>query len=523
MKTLKYFLFALAVVTLVISASTVAQGASSSAEATQDKMEGKPSVAKAMEGKPFDKAQGKPNVLFVAVDDLNDWIGCLGGHPQARTPNMDRLAARGTLFSNAHCQSPLCNPSRSSLLTGMRPSTTGIYGLHPGIRNVEATKSCVTLPQYFAANGYFTATFGKIFHDGSIPQQALTNEFNVWGPAPGMQHPPRKFVNTPASMWMMDWGVFPADDREQPDWKIADAAIAQLKTCPKGKPFFVGCGFRLPHVPCFASQKWFDLIPPEEKIILPEIKDDDRADTPEFSWYLHWILPEPRLSWLKKAEQWRPLVRSYLATTAFVDSQIGRVLDTLDAMGAADNTVVVLWGDNGWHLGEKGITGKTTLWSESTHVPLIFAGPGVAKGARCVKPAELLDMYPSLVELCGLPVKEGLEGHSLGPQLRKAEAPRQWPAITTHNPGNHGVRSEKWRYIRYANGSEELYDCQSDPHEWTNLARDPKYADVIREHARWLPAVNTPLAPGSSDRVLEQKNGVWLWEGKPIDPSQKED
>ncbi|MEI7899763.1 MAG: sulfatase-like hydrolase/transferase, partial [bacterium] len=278
-------------------------------------------------------AAEKPNVLFIAVDDLNDWVGCLAGHPQARTPNMDRLAARGVLFSNAHCQAPLCNPSRSSLLSGLRPSTTGIYGLAPGLRDVDATRDCVTLPQYFARHGYFTATFGKVFHDGSIPAGLRTNEFSVWGPAPGMPLPKEKFVHTPDNMRAMDWGAFPADDREQADWKTADNAIAQLAARPKDKPFFLACGFRLPHVPCFASQKWFDLIPAESDIALPPVKDNERAGTPEFSWYLHWKLPEPRLSWLKQSGQWRPLVRAYLASTAFMDSQLGRVLDALDAAG----------------------------------------------------------------------------------------------------------------------------------------------------------------------------------------------
>lgn len=464
-----------------------------------------------------------PNVLFIAIDDLNDWVGCLGGHPQARTPNMDRLAARGTLFSNAHCQSPLCNPSRSSLLTGLRPSTTGIYGLAPGIRDVAALKDRLTLPQYFAANGYFTATFGKVFHDGSIPPRLRTNEFNVWGPAPGPAFPKQKLVHTPQDIAAMDWGVFPADDRDQADWKIADAAIAQLKSRPKDRPFFIAVGFRLPHVPCFASQKWFDLFPPEDQIVLPPVKTDDRADVPDFAWYLHWKLPEPRLSWLKQANQWRSLVRAYLACTTFMDSQVGRVVDALDGSAAKSNTVVVLWSDHGWHLGEKDITGKNSLWERSTRVPLIFAGPGVAKAARCAQPAELLDLYPTLVELCGLPRKAGLEGHSLVPQLRDARTPRPWPAITTHNLGNHSVRSEHWRYIHYAEGSEELYDLRVDPNEWTNLVRNPKYADVVLNHTGWLPKVNTPPVPGSAHRILTRENDVWMWEGKPINPAGKED
>ena len=206
-----------------------------------------------------------------------------------------------------------------------------------------------------------------------------------------------------------------------------------------------------------------------------------------------------------------------------MDSQVGRVLDALKGIDAAGNTVIVLWSDNGWHLGEKGMTGKTSLWERSTHVPLIFAGPGVAKATKCRQPAELLDIYPTLVELCGLPAKDGLEGHSLVPQLKNSKAKRPWPAITTHNVGNHSVRSERWRYIRYADGSEELYDLRADPNEWTNLARDSKHEKVIREHARWLPKLNLPPAPGSASRILVQENGVWLWEGKPIKLEEREE
>lgn len=470
-----------------------------------------------------DRPPAKPDILFIAVDDLNDWVGCLGGHPQAQTPHLDRLAARGTLFLNAHVQAPLCNPSRASLLTGRRPSTTGIYGLAPGIRAVASLTNCVTLPQLFGRHGYFTASFGKVFHDGSIPPRLQTNEFNVWGIAPGMPLPPKKFVQTPSPIRAMDWGVFPTDDREQADWKIADAAIAQMKAAPAGKPLFLAVGFRLPHVPCFASQPWFDRFPPESQIILPPFLADDRADVPDFAWFLHWKLPEPRLSWLEHEHQWRPLVRAYLASTTFMDSQLGRVLDALAASGRAENTLIVYWSDNGWHLGEKGITGKNSLWERSTRVPLVFAGPGVARGAKCRQPAELLDIYPTLADLCGLPAPADLEGHSLRPQLENAQAPRPWPAITTHNVGNHSVRSERWRYTRYADGSEELYDMPADPNEWTNLAGDAKFAAIIRDHARWLPTVNTPPVPGSANRVLTKVDGRWNWEGEPINPAEREE
>lgn len=465
---------------------------------------------------------GRPNVLMIAIDDMNDWVGCYGGHPQVSTPHIDRLAQRGTVFLNSHCQAPLCNPSRASLLLGLRPSTTGLYGLVPGMRDVESLRQAVTLPQYFHAHGYRTYSAGKVHHDGSIRPALRPAEFDVWGPAPGMLLPPRKFVDTPDKMAVMDWGIFPEREQDEADWKIADAAIGYLRDLPADQPFFLAVGFRLPHVPCFAPQKWFDLYP-EESLVLPEVLSDDRADTPAFSWYLHWKLPEPRFSWLQRSGQWRPLVRAYLASTSFMDSQVGRVLDALEATGRAGNTVVVLWGDNGWHLGEKAVTGKNTLWEESTRVPLVFAGPGVSAGGRCGEPAELLDIYPTLVALCGLPRRGGLEGHDLGPQLADASAPRPWPAITTHNAGNHAIRSRHGRYIRYADGSEELYDHRDDPGEHRNRAADPALAGMLADHRRWLPPVNAPPVPGSAHRVLTRENGAWLWEGKPIDPAEKEE
>jgi len=464
----------------------------------------------------------QPNILFLAIDDQNDWIGCMGGHPQVKTPNIDRLAKRGTLFLNAHCQSPLCNPSRSSLLTGLRPSTTGIYGLAPGIRDVEATRNHVTLPQTFTQAGYHTFTCGKVYHDGSIKPKDRAAEFNTWGPAPGMPRPPKPFANLPEPRHpAMDWGPFPERDEDNADYKIATAAVEALQAAPKDKPFFVGCGFRLPHVPCFAPQKWFDLYP-EDKLILPTVLDTDRDDTPRFSWYLHWRLPEPRLKTLRERNEWRPLVRAYLASVSFMDAQLGRVLAALEATGRADNTIVVLWGDHGWHLGEKLISGKNSLWDRSTRVPFIWAGPGVAKGAKCNQPAELLDIFPTLLELTGMPKRGDLEGHSLAPQLKDASAKRPWPAITTHNQGNHGIRTDRWRYIRYADGSEELYDMQADPKEWKNLAGDAKFAGVKRELARWLPKKDVPPAPGSKHRVLtyDPSTGAVTWEGQPVKPDE---
>ena len=456
----------------------------------------------------------KPNILFIAIDDQNDWIGYLGGHPQVKTPHIDRLAARGTAFTNAHCQSPLCNSSRTSLMTGLRPDTTGVYGLAPWFRTVEKFKDHVSLPQYLAKNGYRTYSTGKIYH-GGFGRRKTDNEFHELGPPAGVGvRPEQKLVDTPAKHPLVDWGVFPHNDEDKGDWKVASWAVEQLNQKPQ-EPFFLSVGFFLPHVPCYATQKWFDLYP-EETTKLPAVQFDDRKDTPRFSWYLHWKLPEPRLKFLREENQWKNLVRSYLASTSFVDSQVGRVLDALEANGLAENTIVVLWSDHGWHLGEKEITGKNTLWDDGTRVPLIFAGPGVTAGQKCAKPAELLDMYPTLVELCDLPERKDLEGHSLVPQLKDASAPREWPAITTHNHDNHGIRSEHYRYIQYADDSEELYDMRKDPNEWKNVAGEESYAEILKEHKKWVPEKSAMPAPNSASRILIYKDGKANWEGQDI-------
>ncbi len=463
-------------------------------------------------------AAERPNILFIAIDDLNDWIGPLGGHPLVKTPNLDRLAARGTTFTNAHCQSPLCNPSRTSILTGLRPTTTGVYALAPWFRTSEKLKDHQTVFQWFHKSGYTTLTGGKVFHDAYPPKLDRRDsgpEVDVWGTHGGFTPRPKvKFVTTPDNIALMDWGPFPDKDEECYDYDVATWAVQQIKNPPKG-PFFLAVGFRHPHVPCYAPQKWFDLYP-ENKLVMPPVKPDDRDDLPRFASYLHWKLPEPRLKWLEESKQWKPLVRAYLASVSYADSQVGRVLDALAAADMEKNTIVVLWSDHGWHLGEKGITGKNTLWERSTRVPLIFAGPGISRGAKCGRPAELLDVYPTLAELASLPANPANEGISLLPQLKDAKAARERPAITTHNPSNHAVRTEQWRYIRYADDSDELYDVVADPNEWTNLAGEAKHADIKKQLAKWMPTKSAVPLQGSAGRLLTYENGVPIWEGKPI-------
>lgn len=463
-----------------------------------------------------------PNVVFIAIDDLNDWLGCMKTHPMVKTPHIDALAARGTLFTNAHCSSVLCNPSRTSVMIGLRPTTTGIYGLKPWFRDVPEFADHATLPQHFANHGYRTLTTGKIHHEWRRPGPNDKHiEFEVAGPAGGLgARPPKKLIgDTPfGNHNLMDWGVWPPDndDTKTADYQVAKWAAKQISSPPEGddRPFFLAAGFFFPHVPCYATQKWFDLYPDDESI-LPIIPENDRADTPRSSWWIHWALPEPRLRWLQENNEHINLVRSYLACISFIDSLVGTIVAAVDESGQADNTIIVLWSDHGYHLGEKDISGKNTLWARSTRVPLLFAGPGITPSQVSNRPAELLDMYPTLSELAKLPAPaHDLEGLSLIPQLRDANAPRDRPALSNHNQGNHAVITEDWRFIRYVDGAEELYDVRNDPHEWTNLATArPEIRDELRKH---LLVIDRGPAPGSAHRILTYFDDVPVWEGRPI-------
>lgn len=462
----------------------------------------------------------KPNVLMIAIDDQNDWIGCLGGHELASTPNIDALAARGTLFANAHCQSPLCNSSRTSLLASRRPSSTGIYGLAPPLWNTSLWDETITLPYAFRRGGYFTATTGKIYHGKPGDPQKAAREFDRWGPPSQIGvRPEEPLVDVMSSQpnRLMDWGVFPHEDSQKGDAIITDWAVDQLSELSAEGPFLLSVGYFLPHVPIYVTQKWYDDIPDDDRLMPEQLLVDDRADTPAFSWRLHWHLPEPRRAWLQRHNEHRNIVRSYLAATRFVDYQIGRILSRLDELGLSENTIVVLWSDHGYHLGEKEISGKNTLWERSTHVPLIFAGPAIGQGV-CTQPVELLDVYPTLAALCDLPADPAMEGVSLTAQLQDPATRRLRPAITTHNQGNHAVRSQTYRYIQYADGTEEFYDVASDPHELHNLAASPSMQTPMAEHRRWLPRIDLPPREGSQHRILtyDPATDTAVWEGTTV-------
>lgn len=458
--------------------------------------------------------QSKPNILFISIDDLNDWVGCFGGHPQVKTPHMDALASRGVAFTNAHCQAPICNPSRVSMFLGKLPSTTGMYFLGPNFRTVEPTKSDETMFQTFRRHGYYLSTMGKIFHG-----KADSESFDHVQRSTGWRRGDKKINYTmPGSHPLWDWGQVDVSDEEQRDFHTAKWAASELpKLAARDQPFFLAVGFHLPHVPVYASKKWFDMYP-LASVDFPATIPSDTEDLPNISQQLTLNPTAPRHDWMVENQQWRRAVQAYLAANSFVDHLVGMLMDGLQDSGEADNTLIVLWSDHGFHMGEKARWAKRSLWEETTRVPMIFAGPGVTVGEKCSRPVGLIDVFPTLLDACDLPPRKDLEGQSLQPLLENVQAEWKRPAICTFGPNNHSLRSDQFRFIRYADGSEEFYDIESDANEWNNLAvgerRTEAIEALIAEHAKWLPSKNVDPVPGSagSDSPLYGEGNVPLGE-----------
>lgn len=440
-------------------------------------------------------AQKQPNVLFIAVDDLNNWLGCLGEYANAKTPNMDKLAAQGVLFSNAHCQAPLCGPSRASIMTGLRPSTTGIYGMTPDneIRSENpATKDIVFLPEYFKNNGYHTMGIGKLFHVHAPKGMFDETGGRVKGFGP---HPKERFVwdgvgtsdRKKYGKTNTDWGAYPEADTLMPDHQSADWVIERFNK-KYDKPFFMGLGFLRPHVPLYVPQKWFDMHPIDEIEVAP-YQANDLDDVPPVALQINDLPMMPSTEWAIKNGEWKKIIQAYLACVSFVDYQIGRVMEALENSEYAENTVIVLWSDHGYRLGEKGTFAKHSLWKPAINAPLMFAAPNLPKGKIIDAPAEMLSIYPTLLELCGLPAYERNEGKSLVP-LMQGKNKQATFAITTFGMNNHSVKSDRFRYTRYEDGGEEFYDHKNDPNEWTNQAKNSKYKDEIDILKQYLPKIN---------------------------------
>ncbi|MDF1744679.1 MAG: sulfatase [Gimesia sp.] len=445
----------------------------------------------------FAAETSRPNVLFIAVDDLNDWISCLGGHPDCKTPNIDRLASRGVLFKNAHCAAPACNPSRAALMTGIRPSSSGVYLNSQPWRPVM--QNAVTLPQHYRKHGYQAIGSGKIFHGRYNDPASWDDYLKQTGdpkPTPAVLNDPHSRAGT------IIWGVLDVQDREMSDYKMANYAIDVLGKQHE-KPFFLACGIYRPHMPWQVPRKYYDRYP-LDKIQLPNVPENDLDDLPAAG--VRMARPGGDHAKILKTENWRNAVQAYLASIAFADVQVGRVLDALDASPHAKNTIIVLWGDHGWHLGEKHHWRKFSLWEEATRTPLMMVVPGVTKaGSHCDQAIDFMNIYPTLCELCSLPVGKHLDGVSLVPLLKKPEKTWDRPALTTHGRLNHAIRGNRYRLIRYRDGSEELYDHKHDPMEWKNLAEDSKYAAVKQKLAQWFPSNNAPDAPHDASRSSKKK------------------
>ncbi len=438
----------------------------------------------------------RPNVLFISVDDLHDWVGVLGKRPDVKTPNIDRLAKQGVVFTRAYCAAPACNPSRAALMTGLRPSSTGVYHNDQPWRPV--LKDAVTLQEYFMKNGYTAEGGGKIYH-GRYNEPAA---WSHWERAGNSANPTKTPVNGIPNTGHFDWGPVDASDEEMADHHTATWACEVLKR-KHDKPFFLAPGMIRPHLPFYAPKKYFDMYP-LDKIEVPKTLSTDLEDIPPAG--IRMARPDRDHANVVKHDQWKKAVQAYLACITFMDAQVGRILDALDKSPYRDNTIVVFWSDHGWHLGEKEHWRKFALWEEATRVTLAIKVPGVTKpDGVCGRTVNLLDLYPTLVELCGLPKKDGLEGASLVPLLKDPNAKWDRPSITTHGRNNHALRTEKWRYIRYADGSEELYDHDADPLEWKNLATDPATAKIRAELAAQLPKTNVPDAPREKDKDNPKK------------------
>jgi arylsulfatase A-like enzyme len=444
--------------------------------------------------------KNRPNVLMLSLDDLNDWVGCLG-YAGVKTPNIDRLASRSVLFTDAHCPSPLCSPSRTAIFTGLGPATTGIYNndtyWRPNLPNV------VTMPEYFRKNGYHVAGAGKVYHHvaGFNPPDQW-DEFQLqqfddpWWRRTEWYPWVKKIPNPPGHPYNglkdfqgeFDWGVLPKEEREYGDMAAVEWS-GKFFARSHSKPFFACVGLWHPHIPMFSPQKYYEMY---KEVRMPEVWKDDLDDIPAEGQRLAAVRRNEHERIMKEGK-WREAVHSYLAAISFADAMIGRIVDALDRSPHAKNTIVVLWSDNGWHLGEKEHWHKSTLWQRATHVPLMVRTPGGPTGIR-KQPVTLLDLYPTLVELTGLPAKRDLEGLSLAPVLSDGKADRR-PAVITYLPGNHAVCTSKWRYIRYRDGGEELYDRAGDPHEFTNLAGKPEHAALKQDLARWMPKTSAPPKP----------------------------
>lgn len=448
----------------------------------------------------------RPNVLLVIIDDANPFANSLDGDTTVPTPNLERLAARSARFHNAYVNVPACAPSRTALLTGVAAHRSGSYYNTHSFRESGGWIADVdSLPRHFQNHGYLTAGYGKIFHFAEPDRDSFSEGY--FEPFTNKQDfglldhiLPGTRVEISERMANYHWGHLPNDwdladpAKMQQDTLNVDRSIALLQNTPADQPVFVACGIYRPHVTWTVPQRYFDQFPLDEITIPESYLPGDLEDLPKPA---RWVAMRRGFhDLIVKGGLWKKCLQAHYASMAYMDDMLGRLLDGLEQSPRADNTVIVFISDNGYHLGEKNHWSKFALWEIASKVPFMIAGPGIAP-ANNATPVSSLDIYATLVELASLPppASHELDGVALGPILHGERAERGRPVLMTHGPGNHAIRTDRYRYIRYRNGDEELYDHQTDPNEWTNLASVPSHASTLADHRALLPAKDVPNLP----------------------------
>lgn len=440
------------------------------------------------------ESAARPNVLMIAVDDLNHWVGYLNRNPQTKTPHIDALAARGVAFTHSYCAAPACNPSRAALLSGRRPSSTGVYGNNDDWRRVIPKE--LTLPTAFRKAGYYVAGAGKIYHEAFARRKEWDDYLQDEG------SDPKPHGNT--GVGGIRFAPLDCNDDDLREARIVNYGIEQLRK-PHDKPFFLTIGLHKPHMPWNVPRKYYDMHPLDE-IELPPTVADDLADLPDAGVKMAHAVGDQRR--MLESGRWKEAVQGYLAAISYTDAMIGRLLKALDESPYRDNTIICFWGDHGWSLGEKEHWRKFALWEEPTRAPLIWVVPGLTKpGTVCERSIDFMTIYPTLTDLSGIQTPSHVEGKSIRKLLAQPDASWDEPAVSTEEFGNHAVRTDRWRYIRYADGGEELYDEQSDPYEWKNLAGDAKSAEIKSRLAARLPDKQAAdMNKSGSNRGRSRKN-----------------
>jgi len=443
------------------------------------------------------KPASKPNVLFIVIDDLNDYVSILANYPGVKTPNLDKFARSSMTFTHAYCAAPICNPSRTAFISGIAPYRSGIYGNNQRMTASKLVVDSVLLPEQFKRAGYYTMWNGKFFHSEPGPQRRQQMWDDTEG-GKGTYGPPAKHETIPSTIHhppMFSYEAWDGPDTDFPDYQ--HMLINEKRLGKKyEKPFFMVYGIYRPHNPWTAPKRFFDMHP-LDTLVMPNVPTNVLDDLPplgkEYARY------PVNFQQLKDAGQWKPVVQSYLACISFMDYNLGRVLDALDHGPNSSNTIVCLVADNGFHMGEKEHFAKYALWEKTTHILCSWRVPGItAPGSVCDATVNLLDLYPTFNELCALPpVSQQLDGKSLVPLLKNPKTEWNRPAVTTYQQNDHAIRDDRWRYIRYHDGSEELYDDLNDPNEWTNVVSKAANVEVKTRLAQWLPKENAPPAGGA--------------------------